>query len=55
MTTINTIENLARILREEPTWAEARRALLLTKEALSARPQTFRIGDGWSVYNLARM
>ena len=34
MTTINTIEDLARILREQPTWAEALRALLLTKELL---------------------
>ena len=34
MTTINTIEDLARILREQPTWAEAMRALLLTQELL---------------------
>ena len=34
MTTINTIEDLARILREQPTWADALRALLLTKELL---------------------
>ena len=34
MTTINTIEDLARILREQPTWAEALRALLLTQELL---------------------
>ena len=32
MTTINTIEDLARILRDQPTWADALRALLLTKE-----------------------
>jgi hypothetical protein len=32
--TINTIEDLARILREQPTWAEALRALLLTQELL---------------------
>ena len=34
MTTINTIEDLARILREQPTWAEAMRSLLLTQELL---------------------
>ena len=34
MTTINTIEDLARILREQPTWAEALRSLLLTQELL---------------------
>jgi hypothetical protein len=32
--TINTIEDLARILREQPTWAEAMRSLLLTQELL---------------------
>ena len=31
---INTIEDLARILREEPTWAEALRALLLSEDVL---------------------
>ena len=34
MTTINTIEDLARILRDQPTWAEALRALLLSQELL---------------------
>ena len=34
MTTINTIEDLARILRDQPTWAAALRALLLTQELL---------------------
>ena len=34
MTTINTIEDLARILQDQPTWAEALRALLLTQELL---------------------
>ena len=34
MTPINTIEDLARILREQPTWADALRALLLTQELL---------------------
>lgn len=32
---INTIEDLARILREEPTWAEALRALLLSEDVLN--------------------
>ena len=40
MTTINTIEDLARILREQPTWAEALRALLLTQELLDL-PERF--------------
>ena len=34
ITTINTIEDLVRILREEPTWAEALRALLLSDDVL---------------------
>ena len=34
MTTINTIEDLARILRDQPTWAEALRALLLAQDLL---------------------
>ena len=34
MTTINTIEDLARTLREQPTWAKALRPLLLTQELL---------------------
>ena len=34
MTTINTIEDLARILQDQPTWADALRALLLTQELL---------------------
>ena len=34
MTPINTIEDLARILRDQPTWAEALRALLLTQDLL---------------------
>ena len=34
MTTINTIEDLARLLREQPTWAEALRALILSDELL---------------------
>ena len=34
MTTINTIEDLALILRDQPTWAEALRALLLTSKML---------------------
>ena len=34
MTTINTIEDLIRILRDQPTWAEALRAILLTQELM---------------------
>ena len=34
MTTINDISDLVRILREQPDWAEALRALLLTQELL---------------------
>ena len=34
MTTINTIEDLARILRDQPTWAEALRALILAQDLL---------------------
>ena len=34
MTPINTIEDLARILRDQPTWAEALRALLLSQDLL---------------------
>ena len=34
MTTINTIEDLARILREHPTWAEALRSLILSQDLL---------------------
>ena len=34
MTTINTIEDLVQILREQPAWAEAVRAVLLTDDLL---------------------
>ena len=34
MTTIRTIEDLARILRDQPTWAEALRALILTQDLM---------------------
>ena len=34
MTTINTIDDLVRILREQPAWAEAVRSLLLTDDLL---------------------
>lgn len=34
MTTINTLEDLVRILREQPAWAEAVRAVLLTDDLL---------------------
>ena len=34
MTTINTIEDLARLLREKPTWADALRSLILSQDLL---------------------
>ena len=40
MTTINSIEDFARILRENPDWADTIRSLLLSKELL-ALPETF--------------
>ena len=40
MTTINTMDDFARILRENPDWADAIRSLLLSKELL-ALPETF--------------
>ena len=40
MTTINTIEDLARILRDHPTWAEALRALLLNQDLMDL-PERF--------------
>jgi hypothetical protein len=40
MTTINTMDDFARILRENPDWADTVRSLLLSKELLEL-PQTF--------------
>ena len=40
MTTINSIEDFARILRENPDWTDTIRSLLLSKELL-ALPETF--------------
>ena len=40
MTTINTMDDFARILRENPDWADTIRSLLLSKELLEL-PQTF--------------
>ena len=40
MTTINTMDDFARILRENPDWADTIRSLLLSKELL-ALPETF--------------
>ena len=40
MTTINTMDDFARLLRENPDWADAIRSLLLSKELL-ALPETF--------------
>ncbi len=38
--TINTIEDLARILQEQPTWAQALRSLILSQELMDL-PETF--------------
>ncbi len=40
MTTINTIEDLARLLREQPAWREALRALILSQDLLDL-PERF--------------
>ena len=40
MTTINTIEDLFRLLDENPQWVEARRARLLTRELIEL-PEKF--------------
>ena len=34
MTTLNTIEDLARILREQPTWVDVFRSLILSQDVL---------------------
>ena len=40
MTTINTIEDLARILQEHPTWAQALRSLILSQDLMDL-PEKF--------------
>ena len=54
MTTINTIEDLARILRDQPTWAEALRALLLTQELLDLPGRFDRFVEAQREYNQAQ-
>ena len=54
MTTINTIEDLARILRDQPTWAEALRALLLTQELLDLPGRFDRFVEAQREFNQPR-
>ena len=54
MTTINTIEDLARILQDQPTWAEALRALLLTQELLDLPGRFDRFVDAQREFNQAQ-
>ena len=54
MTTINTIEDLARILRDQPTWAEALRALLLTQELLDLPGRFDRFVEAQREFNQAQ-
>ncbi len=54
MTTINTIEDLARILRDQPAWAEALRALLLTQELLDLPGRFDRFVEAQREFNQAQ-
>ena len=54
MTTINTIEDLARILRDQPTWAEALRALLLTQDLLDLPGRFDRCVETQQEFNQAQ-
>ena len=54
MTTINTIEDLARILRDQPTWAEALRALLLTQDLLDLPGRFDRFVETQREFNQAQ-
>ena len=54
MTTINTIEDLARILRDQPTWAEALRSLLLTQDLLDLPGRFDRFVDAQREFNQAQ-
>ena len=54
MTTINTIEDLARILQDQPTWAEALRALLLTQELLDLPGRFDRFVEAQREFNQAQ-
>ena len=54
MTTINTIEDLARILRDQPTWAEALRSLLLTQDLLDLPGRFDRFVETQREFNQAQ-
>jgi hypothetical protein len=54
MTTVNTIEDLARILREQPTWAEALRSLLLTQDLLDLPVRFDRFVEAQREFNQAQ-
>ena len=54
MTPINTIEDLARILRDQPTWAEALRALLLTQDLLDLPGRFDRFVETQREFNQAQ-
>ena len=54
MTTINTIEDLARILQDQPTWAEALRALLLTQDLLELSGRFDRFVQAQQEFNSAQ-
>ena len=54
MTTINTIEDLARILRDQPTWAEALRALLLSQDLLDLPGRFDRFVETQQEFNQAQ-
>ena len=54
MTTINTIEDLIRILRDQPTWAEALRAILLTQELLDLPGRFDRFVEAQREFNQAQ-
>ncbi len=51
MTTINTIEDLARLLREQPTWAAALRALILSDELLDLPSRLDKFIEGQQQFN----
>ena len=54
MTTINTIEDLARILRDQPTWAEALRALILAQDLLDLPGRFDRFVQAQQEFNSAQ-
>ncbi|MYC30013.1 MAG: hypothetical protein F4X65_07990 [Chloroflexi bacterium] len=51
MTTLNTIEDLARILKEQPTWAEALRALVLSGDLLELPDRVDRFIEEQKKFN----